>query len=52
MTIGPDDELTVPEEPEPDPELDPVREADDADVAEQHEAVPYDEDEDGPGSEG
>lgn len=52
MTIGPDDDLTVPEEPETEPDPDPVREADEADVAEQHEAVPYDEDEDASPDEG
>lgn len=47
MTIGPDDDLTVPEDPEsPGADLDPVTEADPADVADQHSAVPYDEDED------
>ncbi|MGH3745507.1 MAG: hypothetical protein ACRDTP_11660 [Mycobacteriales bacterium] len=47
MSIGPDDDLTVPEEPPPpEPETDPTREADPADVAEQHTSVPYDEDED------
>lgn len=49
MTIGPDDDLTVPEDPEePDAEIDPTSEADPADVVEQHVSVPYDEDEDDP----
>lgn len=50
MTIRPDDDRTVPDEPaEPTLELDPTSEADPADVADQQTDVPYDDEDALPG---